>query len=167
MTRRTKQIGSVIALALVVAFAFFRPDLPSLRNAPDVTFMTITGKAITMKSLLGKPVLVSFWATSCPSCVKEIPQLIELHRDFTNQGLTIIAVAMEYDIPSRVLQMTREKAIPYPVVLDPQGKLATAFDKVHYTPIHFLIAPDGSVADQSSGQIDSVAMHTAITHLVQ
>lgn len=81
--------------------------------------------------LHGKPLIITFWATSCPSCVKEIPHLIALYEQYHPQGIEIIAIAMTYDPPNRVVSMTQEKKLPYHVVLDIKGgiwrKLSVTF----------------------------------------
>ena len=63
------------SLLLLVAFISINAVNPVTSKAPDVTFTTITGKKIALKELRGKPVIVTFWATDCPACLKEIPAL--------------------------------------------------------------------------------------------
>jgi len=58
---------------------------------------------------------VTFWATDCPGCIKEIPDLIDLYTQYHKQGLEIIAVAMYYDPPNHVVTMTEEQRLPYDV----------------------------------------------------
>jgi peroxiredoxin len=135
--------------------------------APDVSFMSITGKKIALNSLRGKPVLVTFWATDCPSCIKEIPHLLDLHHDFHHQGLEIIAVSMYYDPPSHVVAMAAAKRLPYFVALDIKAELAHAFGDVQLTPSTFLIAPNGSITLQKTGAFDFVDMKSHIELLLK
>jgi peroxiredoxin len=121
-----KSLGLILLVAL-----FFLLTLQSPSEAPDSTFTTITGKKITLQQLRGKPVLVTFWATDCPSCIKEIPYLINFYRQYHDLELEIIAIAMNYDPPSRVVAMTQAKQIPYDVVLDLKSEHAQAFGPVH------------------------------------
>ncbi|MFZ2313659.1 MAG: TlpA disulfide reductase family protein [Methylobacter sp.] len=134
----------------------------AITSAPDVTFTTITGKKIALKDLRGKPVMVTFWATDCPSCVKEIPHLIELYTQYHARGLEMIAVAMYYDPPNHVVDMTKARQLPYDVALDLKSELALAFGDVMLTPSTFLIAPDGSVALRKTGIFDLAEMKTRI-----
>lgn len=122
--------------------------------APDTTFSTITGQKIVLSELRGKPVMVTFWATDCASCIKEIPHLIELYQQFHEKGLEIIAVAMAYNPPNHVLEMSQSLQLPYHVALDMQAENAHAFGDVSLTPTTFLIAPDGTVALQKTGLLD-------------
>ncbi|MFA6162961.1 MAG: TlpA disulfide reductase family protein [Methylobacter sp.] len=136
-------------------------------SAPDVTFTTITGKKIALKDLRGKPVLVTFWATDCPSCVKEIPHLIDLYTLYHARGLEMIAVTMYYDPPNHVVEMSRARQLPYDVALDLKSELARAFGDVMLTPNTFLIAPDGSVALRKTGIFDLAEMKTRIESLLK
>ncbi len=121
---------------------------------PDTTFSTITGKRITLHDLHGKPVIVTFWATDCASCLKEIPHFVELYQQYHARGLEVIAVAMPYNPPNRVLELSNSLHLPYDVALDMQSENALAFGDVALTPTTFLIAPDGSIATQKIGMID-------------
>ncbi len=62
-------------MLILLAAALWLGSNKKYSFTPDTTFTTITGEHITLKALHGKPVLVTFWATSCASCVKEIPDL--------------------------------------------------------------------------------------------
>ena len=136
-------------------------------KAPDVIFSTITGKKIALKDLRGKPVLVTFWATDCSGCIKEIPHLIDLYTHYHERGLEIIAVAMYYDPPNHVLRLTEDLHLPYNVALDLNAELAHAFDDVHLTPNTFLISPDGLIALKKTGAFDPVEMKIRIENLLK
>jgi len=136
-------------------------------KAPDVTFTTITGKKIALKELHGKPVIVTFWATDCPGCIKEIPHLIDLYSQYHQQGLEIIAVAMYYDPPNHVITMTEDLQLPYHVALDLQAEHAHAFGDVQLIPSTFLITPDGLIALKKTGAFDPAEIKTRIETLTK
>ena len=146
-----KQTLGLFACLLLMASAVYYWLSPSITTAPNVVFKTINGETISLAALQGKPVLVTFWATDCASCVKEIPDLIKLHQQFSPLGLTIIAVAMYYDPPNHVLSMATEKQLPYAVALDPSAELAQAFGHVQFTPTTFLIDKTGAIAMKEIG----------------
>ena len=131
-------------------------------HVPDVMFTTITGQKIALKALLGKPVIVTFWATNCPSCIKEMPVLIDLYSQYHPQGLEIIAVAMHYDPPNHVIAMTQDQQLPYPVALDLTGEHAQAFGDVQLIPSTFLITPDGLITLKKIGVFDPTEIKTLI-----
>lgn len=130
-------------------------------QAPNVVFKTITGQDLALQQLRGKPVLVTFWATDCRSCIEEIPQLLEMH----TQGLTIVAVAMYYDPPNHVLEFSKARQLPYAVALDMDGAHAQAFGNVQATPASFLIDPDGNIVWHRLGKFDPTDLQNRIRQL--
>jgi len=134
--------------------------------APDVTFTTIEGKKIELSKLKGKPVIVTFWATDCAGCIEEIPHLVEIYNQFHPQGLEIIAVAMYYDPPNHVVDITQAKQIPYDVALDLKAEHAFAFGQVELIPNTFLISPAGEIIMQHTGVLDISNMKQQIEQLI-
>ncbi|MGR8934345.1 MAG: peroxiredoxin family protein [Gammaproteobacteria bacterium] len=159
-------IIAFLVAAIVAAGAWVWLNLPAA-PAPDVTFTTVTGKPIALKSLQGKPVLVTFWATDCPGCIEEIPHLIELYNVYHPKGLELIAVAMSYDVPSHVAAMRESKQLPYDIALDLKAEHAHAFGDVRLTPTTFLIGPDGRIQLQKIGAFDLDDMRIRIETLLQ
>jgi peroxiredoxin len=156
------------AAAIILIFLSIRcAGSPGSEQAPDAVFTSITGKKIVLEALRGKPVIVTFWATDCPACIDEIPHLIELYRQYHEQGLEMIAVAMFYDPPSHVVSMAKAKGLPYDVALDLSAGHARAFGNVNLTPTTFLISPDGIVAEHKIGKIDLQQMKTRIEELLK
>jgi len=155
--------------ALVLALAWLLDGMPKQQSMAisDLILTTITGERIALKDLRGKPVIVTFWATDCPSCITEIPHLLELYRRYHPHGLELIAINMYYDPPSHVVSMARLKQLPYPVVLDLTAQHAHDFGDVQLTPSTFLIAPDGAIAVHKTGMFDLADMKSRITHYLE
>ena len=153
-----------LVIFFAVAFIWFAPS--GVRPAPDITFTTLKGEKLALKDLRGKPVLITFWATSCPSCVKEIPHLIELHDELNQKGLTIIGVAMPYDRPDHVMEMVKQKKMNYTIALDVQGEAVTAFGNIQVTPTSFLIDPKGMIVMHKIGDMDMKLVHDQITSML-
>ena len=156
-----------VLMLILLSAALWLGSSKKYSFTPDTTFTTITGERITLKALHGKPVLVTFWATSCASCVKEVPDLITLYNQFHPQGFEVIAIAMTYDKPNHVVTMTKENKLPYHVVLDITGAHAKAFGRVWATPTTVLIGTDGTVSKNIIGAFDLMAMQTRIQQLLK
>jgi thiol-disulfide isomerase/thioredoxin len=135
-------------------------------HAPDSSFTTITGKQIALKAWHGKPVLVTFWATSCQKCIAEMPDLIALYQQFHPQGLEIIAIAMAYDMPNKVVAMSKDKQLPYDVIFDVNSVHTKAFSPIWGTPTTLLISPDGMISKRYAGAFKLSDMQTHIQHLL-
>jgi len=157
----------ILLASLLSVLIFISIDLINhiSTKAPDVTFTTITGKKIALKDLRGKPVIITFWATDCRGCIKEIPHLIDLYTQYHKQGLEIIAVAMYYDPPNHVVILTEDRQLPYNVALDLQAEHAHAFGDVQLIPSTFLISPDGLITLKKTGAFDPAEMKTHIETL--
>ena len=142
-------IAAVLAIAGALAYA-----LTEKPAAPASTFTTLEGKSITLNDLRGKIVLVNFWATSCPGCVKEMPDLIQTYNQYKDRGFEIVAVAMSYDPPNYVANFAKTRQLPFPVALDVNGEHAHAFGDVQLTPTSFIIGKDGKIIEEKLGDLD-------------
>ena len=95
---------------------------------PDVSFTTLDGQSSRLSALRGKVVLVNFWATTCTTCVAEMPKLVATHNKFAAQGFETLAIAMSYDPPDYVRNYARNNALPFKVAVDASGEAAKGFD---------------------------------------
>jgi peroxiredoxin len=159
-----KQLIGLIFIGLIIAAGIVWQNQ---KAAPDVSFTTITGKKIDLAKLQGKPVIVTFWATDCPGCIKEMPHLIELYQQFHPKGLEIIAVTMYYDIPSHVVAMAKAKQLPYDIALDLSAEHARAFGQVELTPSTFLISPTGNIVMKTTGLFNMIDIKQLINKLLK
>jgi len=151
-------IGVVIAALAIGGYV----SMNRAPVVPDVTFINLQGQKISAQSLRGKVVMVNFWATSCTTCVKEMPQMVDTYDKFKGQGLEFIAVAMQYDRPDYVLNFTETRKLPFTVAIDSGGELARAFDKVSMTPTTFVIDKNGKIIKRYLGQPDFAALHALL-----
>ena len=138
-----------------------------LKIPEDLVFTTINGKKISMTDLRGKPVLINFWATDCPSCIQEISALKNLYAQYHSQGLEMIGITMYYDIPNHVVEMVKRKQISYPVSLDLKGKYAKIFGNIELTPTTLLLNTEGRIISTTTGLLDVVAMEATIKGLLK
>ncbi len=152
---RRVAIGLAAAAILLVAMLAALPFVASRpRPAPDVTVTNIHGATKSFAELAGRPVLVSFWSTTCSPCMAELPALIALHRRFEAAGLVTLAVAMPYDHPEQVLGFARSRALPFDVVIDADGSVSRAFSDPQTTPTKFLVDPGGQIVRIYVGSTD-------------
>ena len=144
------KLAAVVVVAAVAAFTYFKVNAGNA--APDVTFTKLDGQRVALKDLRGKVVMVNFWATSCTTCIGEMPQMVETYNKFKDQGLDFVAVAMSYDPPNYVLNYTETRKLPFQVALDPQDTLAKAFGDVKLTPTTFVIDKQGNIIKRYVGE---------------
>lgn len=116
------------------------------REQADFTLTDLQGKNWTLRSLQGKVVLVNFWATWCPPCRKEMPDLDALYQRFKDQGLVILAISDE--AADKVKSYLAEKPVTYPILLDPGRKVNDLF-RINGIPKSFVYDRNGKLVAQS------------------
>lgn len=156
---RRHWIKALAALAVTSMAITGYVSLTTQKSAPNVTFIDLSGKQISLRDLRGKVVMVNFWATSCSTCVHEMPQMIDTYNKYKNKGLDVIAVAMRYDPPNYVLNYAQTRALPFKVVLDIQGDLAASFGNVQLTPTTFVIDKNGNMIKRYVGEPEFATLH--------
>jgi peroxiredoxin len=116
------------------------------REHPEFTLTDLSGKAWTFSALRGKVVLVNFWATWCPPCRKEMPDLEALYQRFGSKGLVVLGISDEE--AAKVEPFIRERKVSFPVLLDPGRKVNKMF-VVEGIPKSFVYDREGKLAAQS------------------
>ena len=116
------------------------------RQKADFTLSDLQGKSWHLQDLKGKVVLVNFWATWCPPCRKEMPDLQALYDKYKDQGFVVLSISDEE--AAKVSPFVTERNISYPVLLDPQRKVNDAF-VVEGIPKSFVYDREGKLVAQS------------------
>jgi peroxiredoxin len=155
-------IQTMAILAVLGLVLFFALSLLKREPAPVATFNTLQGEQLSTSALRGKVVLVNFWATSCGSCIAEMPQMVGTFNKYREQGFELVAVAMSYDPPQYVQNYAETRQLPFKVALDANGSNAKAFGDVQLTPTAFLIDKEGNIIKRFVGVPDEAGLHNLI-----
>jgi peroxiredoxin len=167
LVKLTRSRIIVIAAVLSAAVAAAAWRVARVREpAPAVSYTLLDGSKSSTEAQRGKVLLVNFWATSCVSCVAEMPQIVTTHQKFKARGYETVAVAMDYDQPAAVAHFARSRALPFGVAFDKTGEVARAFGDVKLTPTTFLIDKQGRVVTRYLGAPDFVALERLIGELL-
>lgn len=162
----TKGIAILAFIIGLVAFFLFMPS-KGLQHIPTaLNVQTLEGEQLSLDSLHGKPYLLTFWSTTCPGCVGEIPVLEALDQKMQGSGFRIIAVAMPYDVPTEIEAMRTQKGMTYTVAHDQSGALAKQFD-VRVTPTSFLVSADGNIAVRKMGEWKADELEQKVRELLK
>ena len=164
-TRRRPLLAALSWVALSATLLVL-PACTSSQAAPESTFVLLDGSQKTTADFKGKVTLVNFWATSCVSCVAEMPKLIATHQKYTTQGYDTVAVAMSYDPPSYVVNYTETRQLPFKVAIDNTGVVAKAWGDVKLTPTTYLLNKRGEIVKRYVGEPDFAALHQLIEKLL-
>jgi peroxiredoxin len=158
---------TVLALLAIIAIGVgLYLSTPSLDRAPQSTFVLLDGSKKTTNDLKGKVTLVNFWATSCTTCVAEMPKIIQTYNKYKDKGFQTVAVAMSYDPPSYVVNFSETRKLPFDVAIDNTGAVAKAWGDVRLTPTTYIVNKRGEVVKTYVGEPDFAALHLLIERLL-
>ncbi len=155
-----------VALAAVAGVGGFIYLNAGTSPAPASTFVLLDGSQKTTADLRGKVTLVNFWATSCTTCVAEMPELIATHKKYQSQGFETVAVAMSYDPPSYVVNFAQSRQLPFKVAIDNTGMVAKQWGDVQLTPSTFIVNKRGEIVKRYVGAPDFPELHRLIEKLL-
>lgn len=152
----------VVVIALCAYFIVAQKSV-----APALSLITLQGEKLELNALRGKVVLVNFWATSCTTCVKEMPALVETHRKYAAAGYETVTIAMDYDTPGFVTAYALKNGLPFKIVHDADGAAAKGFGDIRLTPTTFLIDKQGNIVKRYLGEPDFAQLHAEIEALLK
>jgi len=143
------------------------------KPAPDFVLLNASGKAISLSSFKGKPLLLDLWATKCGGCIKEIPWFIEIHDAYANQGLAVVGISMDIlyedlkgpaEAWSLVNPFVETHHVDYPILMGDDG--ITKRYSVNALPVTYLIDKRGRIAATYAGIVDKLNMEANIKALL-
>jgi len=152
-------------LAVLLSFALGLAGCGQER-APASSFVLLDGSQLSTTDLQGKVTLVNFWATSCTSCVAEMPELVATYDKYQARGYDTLAVAMSYDPPAYVVNFAQSRKLPFKVALDNTGANARAWGDVKLTPTTYLVNKRGEIVKRYVGTPDFTELHRLIEKLL-
>ena len=119
------------------------------RQDINFTLTDLNGKSWTLKDLKGQVVMVNFWATWCPPCQKEMPDLEALYNQYKDAGFVILAISQDDETDeAKVAPFIAEHKVTYPIFLDPTAKMGKLFE-VNGIPKSFVYDRNGKLVAQS------------------
>lgn len=157
---------TLLLLGLIVYFWFRPPAWVSDEHRPVANFAaTMTdGHVISMSSLRGKVVLVSFWATWCPYCRHEMPDMQTFYRDWHAKGFEILALSIEDD-PTLVANYIKQEGYTFPAGLA-NADVQQAFGAINKVPISYIIDKKGVIRYEISGQVHYARLENLVAPLL-
>ncbi|HSV52010.1 MAG TPA: TlpA disulfide reductase family protein [Burkholderiaceae bacterium] len=162
--KRTLYAAAVVAVLAIGAAGYFFSS--GQDAAPQSTFVLLDGSKKTTADLKGKVTLVNFWATSCTTCVAEMPKVIATYDKYQAQGFDTLAVAMSYDPPSYVVNYAQTRKLPFKVAIDNTGAIAQAWGDVRLTPTTYIVNKRGDIVKRYVGEPNFTELHRLIEKLL-
>jgi peroxiredoxin len=156
--------GAAAAAVLAIGAAVFVGAGASA--APSSTFVLLDGSSKTTADLKGHVTLVNFWATSCTTCVAEMPKIVATYDKYRAKGFDTMAVAMSYDPPSYVVNYAQTRKLPFKVAIDNTGVVAKAWGDVQLTPTTYVVNKRGEIVKRYVGEPNFAELHQLIEKLL-
>ncbi|MBD7963847.1 TlpA disulfide reductase family protein [Fictibacillus norfolkensis] len=169
---RIKSIAILLLFAGLIGLAFYtaidkkeepRTEVKEEENtglkqgstAPTFSLVTLDGKQVDLKDYRGKKVIVNFWATWCPPCREEMPEMEKFYRDYKNKDVEILAVNLEYSETNteKVSKFVKEYELSFPIPLDEKNTIGKQFRAVSI-PTSYFIDEEGMISNSHIGPMD-------------
>ena len=160
--RENKKNLLLVFFILSIILSLFFINTP--KTLPELEFNILGDQKLFTKDLENKVVILNFWATDCATCIKEMPALTQIHNKYKND-IELIAVAMPYDLPSRVTNFKDKNQIPFKIALDSDGKILQKFNKVRLTPTTIITNKNHIIQNTIIGEINYESLDKLISNL--
>ncbi len=148
----------ILAALIVLLFFLIRPEKIS-----SMEFNILDDEKLSSDDI-DKILILNFWATDCPTCIKEMPDLAKIHQEFKDD-IELVAVAMPYDLPSRVINFKNKNELPFKVAIDPESKILGKFEQVKLTPTTIISDKNKVIKQTIIGEINYEDLKKTILRL--
>jgi peroxiredoxin len=136
------------------------------KAAPDFTLEALDGAQVSVSQYRGQVVLVNYWATWCPPCVRETPSLVRVYEQYKDQGFVILGINTTYqDDRAKVAQFAKDNGMRYPVLLETDPATTAAYGS-RLLPTSYLIDRNGKIVYTRVGQVDEQNLSERIAALL-
>jgi len=137
---------------------------PAPDPAPEFTLNQLDGEPVSLAGLRGKTVIIDFWATWCPPCEFQVPELNAFYEDHKDSGeVAVLGVSVDTDGPEVVRAWTEEKGVSYPILLGGED-LARRYGAMGF-PTLIIVDPDGQIDSRHVGLIERDQLEEALARL--
>ena len=148
--RRTKRRLHYFAALIAMLIGFSSPSVLGQTTRPQFVLKDINGRTVRLSAYRGKVVLINFWATWCPPCRAEMPDLVRLQREHAEQGLQIIGITYPPETKTRVRRFATSLKVNYPILLGTR-QIKARFSSEDTLPLTVVIDREGKVNNIISG----------------
>jgi len=160
-----EKLKNLLILLFIILIIFSLFALNKATIVSNLTLQSIDGKTIETSDIEDKVIVLNFWATDCSTCIKEMPELVKLYEKHSHE-IALFAIAMPYDIPSRVVNFSKDRSLPFDVILDTNGKIIQQFQNVKLTPTTIIIDKNKRLSNTIIGDISYQKLRDIVAKLL-
>jgi len=150
-----KKLITILALTAILMFALWTAACAGQKQgaepvpAPDFSVQDLQGNSLNLAAYKGKVLVINFWATWCPPCRREIPDLVAAYKELKGEGLEILGLSVDQTTGPALLDWTRKMGINYPIALA-TPEIITAYEPGDYIPATIVIDRKGVIRFRQS-----------------
>ena len=133
--------------------------------APSFTLQDLSGNKVSLSDFQGKVVILDFWATWCPPCVREIPHFVELYDQYKAQGFAMVGISLDRQGVSVVEAFVQKYKVNYPILMN-DGQADRAYGGIRSIPTTFVIDRAGNIRQKYVGYRDKAVFEAGIKTLL-
>ncbi|MCP4256903.1 MAG: TlpA family protein disulfide reductase [Planctomycetes bacterium] len=149
-TEPTPQTKNETEVTTTQPVADSTPPKPAGKPAPAFALQDLNGKSVSLADFRGKVVILNFWATWCPPCIREIPDFIELYDQYKDKGFEMMGISLDQAGISVVKSFAQKVKINYPVMMT-DGRVDKTYGGITSIPTTFLIDTTGNIIKKYIG----------------
>lgn len=144
--KRATRFTLMLTLAMVLSSG------AALAETVDFSLKDVEGKTHRLSDYRGKWVIVNYWATWCPPCLTEIPELVDFHEDYQARDAVVLGINFEEIETARLTEFVEDYFINYPVLLEKPGR-SSVMGKIPGLPTTFVVSPKGEIVARQVGGV--------------
>lgn len=135
-------------------------------RAPEIILSNLNGEKVSLEDFKGKKILLNFWATWCPPCKEEMPDMETLYKENKENDFVVLGVNMTNTESSeeKVAAFVEEYGLTFPILMDKNGKVSHAYELLSY-PTTYFIDSDGIIRSKVVGAISKAHMYQEMMRL--
>ncbi len=162
-------LSKSICLALLVFLVTLMPACQGKADdeshAPEFTLLNLSGDTVNLSDYRGKVVLINFFATYCPPCRMEMPDFVELQKNYGQKGFTVIAISVDNEPQKMLPPFVERLGLNFPVLLA-TTKVLKDYGNVYALPVTFILDRQHKIVKKITGMVNKEELDPVIEELL-
>jgi cytochrome c biogenesis protein CcmG/thiol:disulfide interchange protein DsbE len=159
------RVTVILALTLGAVGRLGAQEARAGASAPDFTLSALDSTTVHLAAFRGHPVVINFWATWCPPCIHEMPELATRFAQHREANLEVLAVNADGEKADKIRRFAAGMSLPFPVLLDPRIKTAAAYGVIQL-PVTVFVDSSGVIRRIHAGPIQSSALDAGVDEIL-